>query len=113
MPRSALQPHQSPREGPRIDAHPAQPVRIVCREDKVERRFAELVTHSLVVLLCEGPLPPVSGARALNHLLGKCGASIFATKAGASWYRKNFPRSLDGAPMLLPTEATILRRSPD
>ncbi len=91
----------------------AQPVRIVCHEDKAERLFAELVTHSLDVVLCEGPLPPGSGARAFNHLLGECGVSIFATKAVASRYRKNFPRSLDGAPMLLPTEATVLRRSLD
>jgi LysR family transcriptional activator of nhaA len=38
---------------------------------------------------------------------------FFATKELAAAHRRKFPKSLDGAPMLLPTENTTLRRSLD
>lgn len=88
-------------------------VQLVCREDKTERLFGELAAHELDVVLSDSPLPPGSGVRAYNHLLGECGVCIFARKDLATRYRKGFPRSLEGAPMLLPTGSTSLRRSLD
>jgi LysR family transcriptional activator of nhaA len=38
---------------------------------------------------------------------------LFAQTKLAAAYRRSFPRSLDGAPFLLPTRNTILRRSLD
>jgi LysR family transcriptional activator of nhaA len=49
--------------------------------------------------------------RAFNHLLGECGITFFGAPALAEAYAPGFPRSLDGAPLLLPTEGTTLRRS--
>src|SRR6185436_10628276 len=49
--------------------------------------------------------------RAYNHLLGESGTSFFAAPSLASSIRKHFPRSLDGAPLLLPGAATQLRRA--
>lgn len=91
----------------------AEPVRIICREDKADRLFAELVAHRLDVVLCDAPVRSGSGVRAFNHLLGECGVSIFATTGLAARYRPGFPGSLDGAPMLLPTETTTLRQTLD
>ena len=57
---------------------------------------------------------PVSGdvkVRAFNHPLGECGLTLFAAPALARKYRKGFPASLDGAPMLMPTEDSAMRRS--
>lgn len=88
-----------------------QPVRLVCREDKTERLVADLAAHVVDVVITDGPLPPGSPVRAFNHLLGDCGISIFGTRDLAVKYTPGFPRSLDGAPMLLPTETTALRRS--
>jgi LysR family transcriptional activator of nhaA len=49
--------------------------------------------------------------RAFNHLLGETGISFFGTKALHARYGRDFPRRLDGAPMLLPLENVALRRS--
>lgn len=48
--------------------------------------------------------------RAFNHLLGECGLSFFATAELASKYRRRFPASLEGAPLLVPIEKTAVRR---
>lgn len=86
------------------------PVRLLCREDKTDRLLAELASHSLDVVLTDAPLPAGSSVRAFNHLLGECGVTIFAARGLAAKHRRRFPRSLDGAPMLLPSDATALRR---
>jgi len=91
----------------------ADPVRIVCREDKPERLLADLAVHDLDLVLSDAPLNPSIKVRAFSHLLGECGLTIFGTKALAARYRRGFPGSLDNAPFLLPTENTVLRRSLD
>ena len=92
--------------------HLDEPVHIVCREDRPERLLAELSLHSLDVILTDAPAPS-AGVRAYSHLLGESGVSFFAVARLARRFRKGFPRSLEGAPMLLPTENTSLRRSLD
>jgi LysR family transcriptional activator of nhaA len=91
----------------------ARPVRMVCREGKTERLLTELAAHDLDVVISDSPLPSGSSVRAFNHLLGECGMSVFARKDLAARYRKRFPKSLHGAPMLLPSEATTQRRALD
>lgn len=88
-------------------------IRLVCVEDRSERLLAELAAHQLDLVLSDAPVPPGSAVRAYNHLLGECGVSLFATRELAQRHRKNFPRGLDGAPFLLPTENTSLRRNLD
>lgn len=90
-----------------------EPVRLICREDKPERLFAELAVHALDVVLSDAPVSPTVKVRAFSHLLGECGMSFLGTPPLAARYRKGFPRSLGGAPMILPTENTALRRSLD
>jgi LysR family transcriptional activator of nhaA len=91
--------------------HLAEPVQITCKEDKHDRLLAELAIHELDLVLTDAPLGPAVNVRAFNHLLGECGVMIFAPKKTAAFYRRGFPRSLDGAPFLLPTQNTVLRRS--
>ena len=91
----------------------AEPVRIVCREDKPDRLFAELAVHELDLVLSDAPIGPATKVRAFNHLLGECGVTFFGTPALARTCRRGFPRSLGGAPVLLPTDNTALRRSLD
>lgn len=90
-----------------------EPVRIVCREDRPERLLADLAVHELDIVLADAPIPPSVKVRAYNHLLGECGVSVLATRELAARHSKGFPKSLDGAPMLLPLEGTALRRSLD
>lgn len=90
-----------------------EPVRIVCHEDRHERLLAELALHALDLVIADAPVPPGSSIRAYSHLLGECGVTFFAAGRQARARRGRFPRSLDGAPLLLPTEDLPLRRDLD
>lgn len=87
-----------------------QPVRLVCREGKATRLMADLGAHHLDVVLSDAPTSPLLKVKAFNHLLGECGLSFFATKKLAGKYGRDFPRSLEQAPLLVPTEETAGRR---
>jgi LysR family transcriptional regulator, transcriptional activator of nhaA len=89
----------------------ADPVRLICREGPYEQLLAELSLHTLDIVIADGPVPPGSSVRAFNHLLGECGVGLFATAALAKAYRRGFPGSLEGAPVLLPLENLPLRRA--
>jgi LysR family transcriptional activator of nhaA len=54
---------------------------------------------------------PARLAVAYSHLLGECGVSVFATEGLAASCRRRFPRSLHGAPFLLPSGDSGLRLS--
>ena len=86
-------------------------VRLVCREDRPERLLAELGLHNLDVVLSDAPRPPRLNVVAYNHLLGECAVLLFGAVELAERYTPGFPESLDGAPFLLPTDETALRRS--
>lgn len=88
-----------------------EPVRIVCHEDRHEKLVAALGLHELDVVLSDAPTTASLGITAFNHLLGECGVSFFAGRSVAGRLPGRFPANLDGAPFLLPTEDTALRRS--
>ena len=90
-----------------------EPVHIVCREDKPERLLAELSVHSLDLVISDSPVGAGVKVKAYSHLLGETPVAFFGSDALASGYRKGFPRSLEGAPVLMPTEGSTLRRSLD
>lgn len=83
---------------------------VVCFEGKLNEMLGELALHRLDVVLADRPLAPEAHIRAFNHLLGKCGVTIYGTGKLSQKYKKKFPESLNGAPMLLPTHNTTLRR---
>lgn len=88
----------------------SEPVQFICRDGKAEELLADLAVHRLDLVLSDTPVTPTIRVRAFNHLLGECGISIFGTAALARRHRRKFPQSLNGAPMLLPTENTSLRQ---
>jgi len=88
-----------------------EPVHVVCREDKPERLLAELGVHAIDVVLSDAPVAPGMMVKAYSHLLGETEVAFLGTETLAAAHRRGFPRSLDGAPVLLPTENTTLRRS--
>ncbi len=89
------------------------PVRLSCSEGKPEALLAELAMHNLELVLSDAPLGVGAKVRAFSHQLGECGVSIMGTPALGEAHGGPFPGSLDGAPMLLPTDNTTLRRSLD
>jgi LysR family transcriptional activator of nhaA len=87
--------------------------RIICREGTNEELLPALAAHDVDVVLSDAPLDPTSNVRAFNHLLGECGSTLFGAPKLVEPYRRGFPKSLDGAPFLLPTRNTTARRSLD
>ncbi len=86
-------------------------VRLICREDKPDRLLANLALHELDVILTDAPASPQVNIRAFSHLLGSSEVAFFGRSELVSRYRRNFPASLNSAPVLLPTENTMMRRS--
>jgi LysR family transcriptional activator of nhaA len=86
---------------------------VVCREDSPQRLFASLAVNDLDLVICDSPIGHGVGVRAFNHLLGESGITIFATAELAKRHRQHFPRSLEGAPMLLPASGSESRRMLD
>jgi len=87
--------------------------RIICREGGNGDLLSSLAVHDLDVVLTDAPIDPAVNVKAFNHLLGECGLILFATQKLVNAYRRGFPQSLDGAPFLLPTHNTTVRRSLD
>jgi LysR family transcriptional regulator, transcriptional activator of nhaA len=89
----------------------AEPVKLVCYEDSYEELLAELALHALDIVIADSPVPPGSSVRAFSHFLGETGVTFFGTPPLASALKPGFPESLDGAPMVLPLDNTLLRRA--
>jgi LysR family transcriptional activator of nhaA len=68
---------------------------------------------TLDVVIADTPVPPSSSMRGHGHQLGSCGVGLFAVAKLAAAHRATFPRSLDGAPFLLPAESLGPRRALD
>ncbi len=92
--------------------HP-DPVRVEGIEDAPERLLAELAVFGLDVVLADAPVGPTVRVRAYNHLLGECAVSVFGAERLARAYRRGFPGSLAGAPLLLPRQDSALRLALD
>jgi LysR family transcriptional regulator, transcriptional activator of nhaA len=83
--------------------------RVICHESKLEDLLADLSIHQLDLVLSDRPMPIGLGVKAFNHFLGVSPVSFFAAESIASGYQKNFPESLDNAPVLLPLKNSPLR----
>jgi len=88
-----------------------EPVRLQCREGSMETLLADLAAHRVDMVLTDRPVDSTFPVRAYNHLLGECSLSLFAAPQLAARYAENFPASLNGAPMLMPTDDTVIGAS--
>jgi len=88
-------------------------VKLICHEAPLVDLLASLSVHKLDLVLADAPISPTLNVKAYNHLLGESGISFFARSEDVKKYRRNFPDSLDGAPMLMPTNSSSLRRALD
>jgi LysR family transcriptional activator of nhaA len=90
-----------------------EPVTYIFRENRLLRLISDLSEFLLDLVLATGPVPATSRIKAYNHRLGQSGIVFMAVPELAARYRRKFPQSLDGAPFLLPTVDSSLRRSLD
>jgi LysR family transcriptional activator of nhaA len=91
----------------------AEGLRLVCHDGKEKQLLAELAVHRLDIVLTDSPVKTGLSIKAYSHLLGECGVSFCAISELAEKTRDNFPKSLSGMPMLLPTPMSALRGSLD
>ncbi len=92
--------------------HP-KPFVVSCLTDTPAGLLVKLVTHQIDAVISDAPIDAQRDIRLHNRLLGECGVSIFGAKEFVAALRPKFPRSLAGAPFLLPAEGTAMRRSLD
>lgn len=85
------------------------PVRIVCKENSIDNLLGELALHRIDMVISDGPIPAGLNVRGYNHVLGECGVSFLAVPKLARPLRKHFPQSLNGSPLLLPTEINMVQ----
>src|SRR5690348_7263795 len=85
-------------------------VQIECYEDTPEKLLVRLSAHELDLVLTDAPAHASVRVRVFNHLLGSSGVALFASPPLAKHYRKGFPKSLTGAPFLLPMKSSALRQ---
>jgi LysR family transcriptional activator of nhaA len=85
----------------------AEPIQISCRRERSATLIAELATHAVDVVIAAEKV--TSAAPVFNHMLRHSDIVLVASPELARQYAPGFPRSLEGAPMLLPAD-TPLRR---
>ena len=90
-----------------------RPVRLSCREGTLERLVADLALHEVHVVLSDAPITPSLNVRAYSHSVGTSEVLWMATPTLAKTLRRTFPKSLNGVPVLLPTDDTAIRRALD
>jgi LysR family transcriptional activator of nhaA len=85
----------------------AEPIKITCRRDRSTTLVTELATHAVDVVLSAEKM---TGEEPIfSHMLRSSDIVLVASVELARHYGPGFPRSLEGAPMLLPAD-TPLRR---
>ena len=87
-------------------------VRIVVREDTLERLVAQLALGALELVISDSPASP-SRIKVHAHVLGESSLLLFARASDTPALKRRFPHSLDGAPLLLPCAESNLRRAID
>jgi LysR family transcriptional activator of nhaA len=85
--------------------------RLVVREGPQDALLEALDDHALDLVLLDAPATGRVKGRA--HAVGESEVAIFGTAALVKQYRRGFPQSLDGAPLLLPSSGTVLRQMVD
>jgi LysR family transcriptional activator of nhaA len=91
--------------------HLPQPVQVSCWETKVSDMLVELTAYRLDLALADEPASSGVTVNVSNHFLGECGVTFCAEPRLATKLRRGFPKSLNGAPALLPMSNSGLRRS--
>ena len=86
-------------------------IRLTCREGHYDLLLAELALHRFDLVLLDAPADPGSTIRAFSRLLQESVVAIFGTPEMVRQHGRGFPESLEGAPVLLPTPNSSIRKS--
>jgi LysR family transcriptional activator of nhaA len=84
-------------------------MRMQVGQGELTRLLPELAAHRLHLLLSDRPAVEGSLGPVYSHRLGESEIWLYGDKKLAARYRRNFPDSLQGAPVLLPGHDSALR----
>ena len=85
-------------------------VRVIAREGSLEELITQLAGHKLDVVLADEPSTSALRVKTFNHRVSTSEVVICAAPLLARRLAKDFPRSLDSAPAILPVVEMSLRR---
>lgn len=89
--------------------HLAEPVRLVCREGRLDALLAELAIQHVDMVIADRPMPTNLKVRAFNHFLGESHLTVFGAPTLIQKMPGAFPTFLNGAPLLMPGEDAAIR----
>ena len=89
------------------------PIKIVCREDSLKQLLGKLAVHEMDLVISDQAMPSGINVKAYAHRLGSSGISFFVREEDTTRYATNFPKNLNGAPLLLPSDSSKVRRELD
>ncbi len=84
-------------------------VRLICNEGSFEPLLAELALHHLDLVLTDRPAPVGGNLKVFSTRLGDFASGLFGSAELVARYAPDFPNSLNGAPLFLPTRQNALR----
>jgi LysR family transcriptional activator of nhaA len=85
----------------------SEPLRITCREDKLERLLADLAIQRLDLVISDSPMPSHLDIKGYSQKLGNA-ASVFRHRAIGGAYGQ-ISAQPHGAPLLIPGAETVVR----
>jgi LysR family transcriptional regulator, transcriptional activator of nhaA len=94
-------------------ALPPEEVRVILRADKSAPLLGALTARTLDLVLTDTPGSPTDPVHTKTHLLQESDVLLFGTPELVARFAPGFPGSLQGAPFVLHTESTPLRRGLD
>ena len=86
-----------------------EPVRLVCREGRLNSLLADLAVHRLDMVIADRPMPAEINVRGFSHPLGSSDVTIFGSPALLKSLPQAFPAMLNDAPFLMPGEGVAVR----
>jgi LysR family transcriptional regulator, transcriptional activator of nhaA len=86
-----------------------EPVRMACREWKLDSLLSELALNKLDLVIADVPLPANVNVKAFSHKLGSSTISFFASPSLMKGQRLRFPDCLGTLPLLLPGPDAAVR----
>ncbi|WP_235615007.1 LysR substrate-binding domain-containing protein [Candidatus Thiodiazotropha endoloripes] len=87
------------------------PVKLICHEAPLVDLLADLSVHKLDMVLADSPINPTLNIRAYNQALVESGITFFAAPDDARRLRSEYPVSLHGQNILMPSSGSSLRRN--
>jgi len=87
-----------------------EPIKIICREGKLESLLGELAIHKLDLVLADRPMPSEIDIKGRSQQLLACGLSFFAAPSLVQSTELTIAQHLSNTPLLVPGEDSAVRK---